>query len=167
MIFSGEFDDTKEIDIFNYIFPVEEAISLNLMIHEGPFEHVLIVLKDPVNEVRGMLTFKTRIKSHFVGSNLEHTTNGLIPGVIQKGNWTLTIIKPSKLAKGKFQVELTTAQEIRQLNANRLFPVLNVPRTEGNRYSSPHWLTGELHTHSYFSDGRVSFYDMKETFEAN
>lgn len=164
MIFSHEFNDEKEIEVLRYEFEVRDSKSIQLNIIDGCFEHVPILVRDPAKKVRGLFTLKTRIKTHFIGEQIEHTTNGGIAGALPDGEWTLEIFKPSFRVTGKVQLEIRQDRQLHQLNAAQLYPVLDQD-FHAIHEGHPHWLKAELHTHSYYSDGRVNFEDIQEEID--
>lgn len=163
--FAGKFDDTKEIEIHKYVFQVQNAESIEVNLLEGIFEHAPIIVKDPVGKVRVLFNFKARLRQRFVSRDEEHTTNGAVAGPLQNGDWTIIVVKPSLRVKGKYQLEVRTDRVITQIDEDDYFsPVdcLNEYRLDKPENS---WLKAELHAHSYYSDGRVSLEEIKESIE--
>lgn len=158
MIFFHRFDDQKEIETLKFYFEVADQTSIQLNILDGCFEHAPIIIRDPKGQVRGLYTLKTRIKSHFIGSTWEQTTNGGIAGKILPGVWTLEVLKPSFRVTDRIQLEIRLDRSISDREA--AFPVLDQDFTAQLPGTNKDWLSAELHCHSYYSDGRVSLADV-------
>src|SRR5699024_4502726 len=106
LIFFHRLDAQKEIETLKFYFEVSDQTSIQLNILDGCFEHAPIIIRGPRGQVRGLYTLKTRIKSHFIGSTWEQTTNGGIAGEIFPGTWTLEVLKPSFRVTDRIQLEI-------------------------------------------------------------
>lgn len=163
MNFFNRFNDDKSIEIHQYQFKVKNVKNININLLDGIFEHAIIMVKDPHNIVRILFSFKSRFRSRFLSTEEIHTTNGAISGPILDGIWTLTIIKPSKRVKGKYQIEIRFDREITLNDSNQYLTLKNNFYNETSNVPNNSWVNTELHSHSYYSDGRVSLDEIKET----
>lgn len=158
MIFFHEFDNQKEIKFLKFPFQVKKQHTLQLNILDGCFEHAPIIIRDSNDRIRGLYTLKTRIKTHFIGTNIRNTTNGGIFGDFPEGTWSLEVIKPSFRVSGKVQLEIRFDQEI--INHKKEFPVLEQEFSRNSSERKEEWFSADLHCHSYYSDGRVDFEEI-------
>ena len=161
MIYLNTCDDQQEVEVFRHTFEVKDSQSIQLLIMDGCFEHAPIILRDPNGKVRGLFTLKTRIKTHYIGETKAHTSNGGIAGALPNGTWTVEILKPSFRVTGRIQLEIRQDRQVTQLNADDYLEVLAQDFDKVSERQHPQWLRAELHTHSYYSDGRVAFEDIK------
>ncbi|WP_182437982.1 CehA/McbA family metallohydrolase [Bombilactobacillus bombi] len=155
-----KFDDNKEIEIHQFNFRVKKAKSIEIDLLDGIFEHALIIVKDPTNKVRILFSFKSRLRQRFLAETDAHTTNGGISGPIMDGIWTLIVIKPSLRVTGKYQIEVRFDRSITELDENNYFSPINKLSQINLTHYNNSWLSAELHSHSYYSDGRVSMLDI-------
>lgn len=162
MIFLNICNDGKDIEVFQHSFDVKDAQSIQLVIMDGCFEHAPIILRDPDGRVRGLFTLKTRIKTHYIGETKAHTSNGGISGELPNGTWMVEVLKPSLRVTGRIQLEIRQDQQLTKLNADDYLEVLAQDFDKVSVAQQPKWLRAELHTHSYYSDGRVNFEDIQE-----
>lgn len=111
------------------------------------------------------MSLKTRKPVRFIGESVNSTSNGMIPGEIQKGKWEIQIIKPSTRVTGKFQIEISKNIVFK----NKSVGLINVLNQNWNKKYSEEskWYRSEFHCHSYYSDGRVSFNEIEKVFKEN
>lgn len=159
MIFMHTFNDKKEIEYIRFSFEVKNSQSIQINIMDGCFEHAPIIVRDSHGNIRGLYTLKTRIKTHFIGQSLETTSNGGIAGKLSDGEWSIEVIKPSYRVAGRIQLEVRQDRELKQLNVEQLFSVLE-EKSRKITENQAGWVSAELHCHSYYSDGRVNFEDI-------
>lgn len=165
MNFFNQFDDTQALEIHQYQFKVHDVKNINVNLLDGIFEHAFILLKDPSNQVRILFSFKSRFRSRFLSTKEVNTTNGALAGPIPDGIWTLTVIKPSLRVKGKYQIEIRFDQELTLTDSNKYLTLNHDFQNETVQIPEQTWITAELHSHSYYSDGRVSLNEIKEAID--
>lgn len=157
MIFAGEFTQ-KEVENFTFPVPIYNAESIKVTL-DGPFEHMFVILKDPEGKIRALLTFKTRVKSYFINADILHSTNGTVWGELPDGEWELIVVKPQH-ASGKFLLEVTMNEQFTHAPSSWI-DVLHQEHSKIIHLES-RWYRGELHAHSYYSDGRVAQDDIQQ-----
>lgn len=155
----------QPFEVVTTAFSVQDARVIDIHLREGVFEHVFLLVKDPEQQIRGVFTWKTRLKHFTLGESPETTSNNALPGKIQPGVWTITLIRPTYLT-GYVAFEVITRHASPDEGKDRQQAVLS------QRWNNPvnpaaKWYRGDLHCHSFYSDGRVSLDDICLSATAN
>ncbi len=148
----------QPFEVLTTEFNVQDARSINIHLREGVFEHVFMLVKDPQQQLRALLTWKTRLKHFTVGESPETTSNNALAGALQAGVWTITVIRPTPLT-GYVEFEIVTRSAQSEVVMNSPCAVLS-RRWDNVVDAAEKWYCGDLHCHSVYSDGRVTLEDI-------
>lgn len=156
MLIEGEFNsDITQIQ--NYAFEVNGVSSIHFTLLEGAFEHFFILVKDPHKEIRALLTYKTRMKQYCLSKTPLTSDNNTVPGELPDGTWTVQIVRTYPIAGGfKLSVDTVLGEQEKPGRSVLMqrFDELKDPRSG--------WYQGDFHTHSAYSDGRVSLEEIAD-----
>jgi hypothetical protein len=162
--FKGEFKENR-IEIFNYNFQIEKNINeISIELISKTFEHFFLIIKDPTNKIRALFTYKTRIKKYILSENINLYSNSTLSTPIIHGKWNITLIKPYNI-KGKFLIQICPTERQKYFNLkNNFIQINNLNKIYNN---DAKWYKGDLHIHSYYSDGRKSLEDIEKLSTEN
>ena len=160
MLFKGTFT-SEEMQVDRHRFHVSGATMLSFTLLEGKFEHVLVEVKDPTGTMRALLTYKTRIKQACLTDSEITTTNGCVAGPIQDGDWSIEVVRTYPVEGG---YSLRVDENLGALPRGGFNPI-NLDR-EAVIEPRAGWFAGDFHTHSMYSDGRISQEGIVEAVEA-
>lgn len=136
-----------------HLFKVMDANAITLTFKLKPFEHCLVILKDPNHQIRILTTFKTRVNTYHLVSDESLASPCVFNGIILDGVWKLEIIKFYQI-EAKYQIEISFNQ-----NNSDYFQGFN-PLIQDFDYCyklKKAYYVGDLHLHSFYTDGRVSY----------
>jgi len=143
-----------EYEVFTTIIQVNNAQGIDIMLSAGPFEHFFLIVKDPQQRIRALLTWKTRIKQYQIREIFHVGSNNTLPGKIIAGEWSFTVVKPCWFS-GEIEYEVHCCSDMNEDVKTDAVAVLDKPWDEVVNPCSK-WYSGDLHAHSEYSDGRVS-----------
>ena len=129
--------------------------SIHIEILEGVFEHILIIVKDPSHKIRAVLTFKSRIKSNVITAGERESSNSTVPGILENGIWSLDIVRTYQVS-GDYKIAVNFDKGT--YSSESFNPM--VQKLETIKDQRTGWFKGDLHMHSYYTDGRVSFEEI-------
>ncbi|MGL4733397.1 MAG: CehA/McbA family metallohydrolase [Fusobacteriaceae bacterium] len=159
MIIENHFDENKEIEKFEYIMEFDKIErNIGIVIEEGPYAHIPILLEDPEGENRILISFKTLTKSYSLGKNFQLSSNCTVPGNLPDGKWKLKIIKPSNVG-GNFRIRI---EKDLDLEIESLQKDLAKQEKQKIFLLESRWYRGELHNHTKISDGIINFSELEE-----
>lgn len=153
MNFKGAFDQ-NETQIFHYSFSINKVTSLHFQLLEGAFEHFFVLVKDPKGVIRGQFTFKTRIKSYVIAETFAEASNLTAWGTLEDGEWSLDVIRTYPIVGG-FDIHLAY-----NLGVIETRDSIAMAQAVSIEQSGVGWYAGDLHCHSYYSDGRIALEDI-------
>lgn len=160
MIFENKFNN-ENIQIDEYKFKVMGAESITLEILKAPFEHCLVFLKNPDKKIKMIISFKTRKKTYTLSEDFDLSDNCTLNSKIDNGEWTLEILKTYKI-EGEYSISVSFNNQLTK--SNNKFNPLKFPKNKIIDESSK-WYVGDLHMHSFYTDGRVSHEEIKKDAE--
>ena len=143
-----------EIEVFTYKMKLENIRkNICIKLDSDIFEHFFLIVQDPDKKIRALLTYKTRVKEYIISAEKEDTSNGTVCGGLPGGIWEFTVIKPYNIS-GEFAFEVE-----KDVKTEKTGYDLELLKTDFDKKYSPdkRWYKGDLHVHSYYSDGRQSF----------
>jgi hypothetical protein len=127
--------------------------NLILYLKEVPDEHFPVILKDPSGNIRLLTSFKSKEKYFCIGKTFEDSSNCTIPGEMTNGNWKVEIVKPY-LFEGNFVIEVVKDKEMKL--ENKFIDIFSFDYSK-IYCKDKKWYQGELHAHTKFSDGFLTF----------
>lgn len=143
-----------EYEVFTTVIQVDNAQGIDITLNTGPFEHFFLIVKDPQQRIRALLTWKTRIKQYQICETFDGCSNNTLPGKIMAGEWSFTVVKPGWLC-GDIEYEIHCYSGVKENGQTDTAAVLDKSWDEVVNPCS-RWYSGDLHAHSEYSDGRVS-----------
>lgn len=156
MRFCGVFHDSiTQLDSFT--FEVNGVDSIHFTLLEGAFEHFFLIVKDPEQTVRALLTYKTRLKQYSLTTSALTSDNNTLPGPLQNGTWSAQIIRTYPV-KGSYEFEV--AFNLGASCRKSENPMLTDRQKHQDTRTG--WFRGDFHLHSAYSDGRISLDDILE-----
>lgn len=141
--------------VIHHTFPVFQKKSIHIEILEGVFEHILIIVKDPSHKIRAVLTFKSRIKSNVITAGERESSNSTVPGILENGIWSLDIVRTYQVS-GDYKIAINF--DMGTYSSESFNPMAQKMEIIKDRRIG--WFKGDLHMHSYYTDGRVSFEEI-------
>lgn len=156
---------SEPFEVQSATFTVQHATCIDIFLVDVPFEHLFLVLKDPEQQTRALLTCKTRTKHFIVSESAASSSNNTLAGKILPGNWTITFVRPA-LHVGAVVLDVIPGDTPTGVTTPDNFSVLS-QRSNRVLQHGEKWYRGDLHCHSYYSDGRVSLSDICDSAEDN
>lgn len=154
MRIEGTFNtNTTQIDI--YQFEVNGVNSIHFTLLNGAFEHFFIIVKDSFQQIRALLTYKTRCKQYCLSTSFETSSNNMIAGELPNGTWTLEVVRTYPIKNG-YSLQIDFDLGIHKEGARNLLQESHCDISD----ERVGWYRGDFHMHSAYSDGRISFEDI-------
>lgn len=145
-----------------YEFKVMDSTSITLSIIEAPFEHCLVIIKDLNDKIRLSTTFKSRKSTYTIHEDDCFSDNCAVGGKIDNGIWKIEIIRFYKI-EGAYKLEILFNENKTLCDKATFNPMtFDVCKLVNNE---KRWYRGDLHLHSYYTDGRVTLDEIN--FEIN
>nr|WP_318383508.1 CehA/McbA family metallohydrolase [uncultured Enterobacter sp.] len=143
-----------EYELFTTRIPVYGKRGIDITLEAGPFEHFFLLVKDPHQRLRALLTWKTRIQHYQIREAFCCGSNNTLPGEMCEGEWTFTLLRPAPI-EGHAGYHVQLCDPVSEKTDTDFCPVL------GQEWSAcvngeSRWYRGDLHAHSEYSDGRVT-----------
>ena len=156
MIIKGSFNDS-ELEFLTYNFEVKNTRSICFKLINFPFEHISVIVRDPLSKIRGLFTFKTR-QEKFVITN-SSSSNLFNTDVINDGIWTIEVARTYKVDEGfELCIEFNTNDVTNEY--------YDIDFDKSKIYNADKgWYSGDLHMHSNYSDGRVGLDEVCRSSE--
>ncbi|MGL5722359.1 MAG: CehA/McbA family metallohydrolase [Brevinema sp.] len=139
-----------EIECFEHQFSAQAKDFVEISLIDVPFEHILVEIYNPRGDLWKVLTFKTRLTA-FVFEN-----------PYSLGTWTIKIVKTYPVAsKYRSEYKIQVLAGVGQKSEHAFFFSPNTtPKKTSPNLLQARWLGGDVHTHTSFSDGRMSVVDL-------
>lgn len=153
----------EPFEVQSATFKVQHATCIDICLLDGPFEHLFLVVKDPEQQVRALLTWKTRTKHFTISELAESGSNNTLAGKILLGSWTITFIRPA-WHTGAVELEVILRDAPPSVITPDELSVLS-QQSDSVLHHAEQWYRGDLHCHSDYSDGRVSLSDICNSAE--
>ncbi len=150
--------ETTQLDRYSFTLGEADALLVTL---QGPFAHCPVMIHDAKQQLRALLSFKTRKPTYCIAKDAQFSSNLTVAGELPAGEWTITVMCVCHVV-GDYTItvepsKLPTSIEDRKEIAG----VLGCAK-EQLIASDKRWYHGDLHLHSYYSDGRVSHLEIDE-----
>ena len=160
MLLENKFNNNiTQVD--RYAFEVKGKKSLHFKLLEGEFQHFFIVVKDPKNEIKAIFTFKTRLKSYYMSNDFNTYSNNSLKGELLDGIWNIEVVRTYPINNGyKIEITFDEKEDCENLKCEELYFNPFYQDTKKIYDKRAAWYQGDLHLHSYFSDGRISLEDI-------
>lgn len=142
----------NEVEVVQYHFDTLQNKSIHIQFNKVPFSHCFVLIRDPKQQVRGVLTFKTRNFSYVLTEDMNTTTQGLLEGKIIDGVWTLEIVRVAHLKQEDVEIEISMDQLV--VSSDKQTVLFQNHQTV--IHDEKKWYATDLHMHSMYSDGRVT-----------
>lgn len=148
MLIEGVFLSKFPEKIIHKFYVKDAKENITIFLKNCVFEHVIVTLKDPKGRIRGTFTLKTYNRVYTIFKESSRTSNLFKEGDLDKGEWTLTLIKNYD-CRGKYSIEILEDMRIYHGEDYREIQEISTKGEKG-------WYLGELHCHTNFSDGKIS-----------
>lgn len=147
--------NNEETEIKEYEVVINTDIkSLKVIIDSTKFEHFFLIIKDPSNKIRALITYKTRIKEYIISEDKNISSYCTKYGKLEKGIWKLIVIKPYNI-----DCEFSILLESLKSDIKNNFSIINFDKDKILN-NEKRWYKGDFHVHSTYSDGRQSLEDI-------
>lgn len=156
MRIKGRFNN-EELQVIETQFEVTDVESIHFRLLEGAFEHFFVIVKDPKQQIRALLTYKTRKKDYCLSPFILTSDNYTVPGVLWNGAWTIQIVRTYPV-----EGEFTLAVDFNQGTSVQSGKNCLIEPADALYDDREGWYRGDLHLHTAFSDGRVTHEEVIE-----
>ncbi len=156
MIIQGNFNDAiSQVD--HYEFEVNGNKSVHFTLLEGEFQHFFVVVKNPCGKVCAVLSYKTRVKTYCLTNCCSTCSNNMFATELIDGLWSIDVVRTCPIKNGyKLSIEFDLGTLIEEGVNPYAIDNAHIYNLRCG------WYKGDLHLHSFYTDGRISLEEIDE-----